>query len=143
MRIIEDVFRMERNECKDQETLTICRKNPCQSKEDALAWDRQLRLGQWQWTSRGLWQPRETQRGRRRSRKTNETPQGTWLKEDRRGNLWLSYAGPMAGKQTSGISGSWQRPKPTPWERNSWGNKEKRKKRMKSRGQNKEENTQI
>ena len=40
-----------------------------------MAWDRQLCLGQWQWSRRGLWQLRETQLGRRGSRKNNETPQ--------------------------------------------------------------------
>ena len=33
--------------------------NPCQSEEGALAWDRQLYLGQRQWTRRGLWQLQE------------------------------------------------------------------------------------
>ena len=50
MRIIEDVFQMEGKECEE---------NPCQSEEDALAWDRQLCLGQWQWTRRGWRQPHE------------------------------------------------------------------------------------
>ena len=40
--IMEDVFQIEGKECKDQERLKICRKNPCQSEEGALAWDRQL-----------------------------------------------------------------------------------------------------
>ena len=34
----------------------VC-KNPYQSEEGALAWDRWLCLGQCQWTSRGLWEP--------------------------------------------------------------------------------------
>ena len=48
MAIIEDVFQMEGKECKDQERLK------CQSEEGALAWDRQLCLGQWQWM-RKVW----------------------------------------------------------------------------------------
>ena len=36
--------------------------NSCQSEEGALAWDRQLCLGQWQWTRRGWRQPHEIQR---------------------------------------------------------------------------------
>ena len=52
----------------------------------------------------------------------SETPQGTWLSGARIGSLWLCYAGPLAGKQKSGISGNRRRPKPTPWEMNSWGN---------------------
>ena len=35
--------------------------NPCQSEEGALACDRQLCLGQGQWTNRGLWQPQKIQ----------------------------------------------------------------------------------
>ena len=37
--------------------------------EKFLAWDRQLFLGQWQWTWRGLWHPRKLQRGRREADK--------------------------------------------------------------------------
>ena len=44
-------------------------KIPCQSEEDALAWDRQLCLGQWQWTRRGWRQPQEIHRGRKRAKK--------------------------------------------------------------------------
>ena len=73
--------------------------NPCQSEEGILAWDRQLSLGQWQWTRRDLWQPREIQRGRRGSNE-DKTPQGTWLGAAR---LRLCYAGPLAGRQKSGI----------------------------------------
>ena len=36
--------------------------------------------------------------------------------------LWLCYAGPLAEKRKSEISGRRHRPKPIPWERNSWGN---------------------
>ena len=48
MQIIDDVFQMEEKERKHQERLKMCQKNPCQSEESALAWDRQLCLGQWQ-----------------------------------------------------------------------------------------------
>ena len=64
----------------------------------------------------------------------NETPQNKWHDGARKGSLWLCYAGPLAGKQKSGIpigplagkqksgiSGNRRRPKPTPWERNSRG----------------------
>ena len=53
-------------------------------------------------------------RGRRESRWTNETPQGMWLGGARKGSLWLCNAGPLAGRQKSGISGNRRRPKPTP-----------------------------
>ena len=66
---------MEGKKCKHQEKLRV-RENPCQSQEDASARNRQL--GQWQWTI-GLWQPQEIQRERRGSKRTNETPQDTWL----------------------------------------------------------------
>ena len=47
------------------------------------------------------------------SKKTNETPQGTWHGGAREGILWLCYIWPLAGRQKSGISSSRQRPKPT------------------------------
>ena len=78
-------------------------------------------LGQWRWTRRALWQPREILLGRKGSRKTNKTPQGTWLGGARAGSLRLCYARPVTGRPKSGIAGSWRRPKPTPSERNSWG----------------------
>ena len=67
--------------------------NPCQSEEGALAWDRQLCLGQWQWTRRGRRQPHEIQRERKDSKRTSETPQGTWHGGAQRGSLWFCYAG--------------------------------------------------
>ena len=51
-------------------------KIPCQSEEDALAEDRQLCLGQWQWTRRGWRQLQEIQL-ERKERRTSETSQGT------------------------------------------------------------------
>ena len=57
--------------------------------------------------------------GEKANKKMNETPQGTWLGGARKGSLWLCYAGSLAGRQKSGISGSRWRPKPTAWERNS------------------------
>ena len=53
MCIIEDVFQMEGKEGKVQERLNCEEENPYQSEEDALAWDWQLCLGQWQWTKKG------------------------------------------------------------------------------------------
>ena len=90
-------------------------KNPCQSKEGTLAWDRRLCLSQWQWTRRDLRQLQVIQQGKR---KTNGTFQGMWLSRAQKGSFWLCNARPWAGKQKSGISGSWQRLKPTPWQRN-------------------------
>ena len=55
------------------------------------------------------------------SKRLSETPQGTWLGRARIGNLWLCYAGPLAGRQKSGISGNLRRSKPISRERNSWG----------------------
>ena len=48
MGIIEDVFQMEGKECKVQERMKCEEENPCQSEHGALAWNRQLCLGQWQ-----------------------------------------------------------------------------------------------
>ena len=63
-----------------------CEENPCQSEEGALAWDRQLCLGQWHWTRRGWRQPQEIQWEKRESKKTSETPQGMWLSKAQRGS---------------------------------------------------------
>ena len=53
--------------------------NPCQSEEDALAWDRQLCQDQWQWMRRDWRQPQEILLERKESIRTSETPQSTWL----------------------------------------------------------------
>ena len=98
MGIIEDVFQMEGKECKYRKDRKCEEENPCQSEGGALAWNRQLCLGQYQWTWRGWRQPHEIQQGRRRSKRTNETPQGTWLGVSRKGSLWLCYPGPLAGR---------------------------------------------
>ena len=39
--------------------------------------------------------------------------------ELRKATLWLCYAGPLAEKQKSEVSGKRHRPKSTPWEKNS------------------------
>ena len=49
-----------------------------------------------------MWQLQETQWGRKRSKRTSETPQGTWLGGTREGSLWLCYAGPLTGRQKVG-----------------------------------------
>ena len=43
---------------------------------------------------------------RRESRKTSETPQGTWLGGARKGSLWLCYAEYLAERQKSGMLGN-------------------------------------
>ena len=59
--------------------------------------------------------------GERGSRKTNEATPGMWVGGARKGSLWLCYARLLTGKRKSDIQGNRQRPKPTPWEKNSWG----------------------
>ena len=49
--------------------------------------------------------------GEKGSKKTNATLQDTWLDGAQKSSLWLCYAGPLAGRQTSRISGNWCRPK--------------------------------
>ena len=112
---------MEGKECGVQEREKCEEENPCQNEEGALAWNTQLCLGKWQWGSRGWRQPQGIQRVRKESERTSETPQGTWLGGAQKGSLWLCYAGPLADKRKSGISGKRHRPKPIPWEKNSWG----------------------
>ena len=53
MGIMKSVFQKEGKECEIQGRLRCKEKNLCQSEEGALAWDRQLCLGQWQWTRKG------------------------------------------------------------------------------------------
>ena len=77
-----------------------------------LIMNRQLCLGQWQWKKKGWRQPQKIQRKRRDSRRTSQTPQGTWLSGARKDSLWLCYAGSLAGRQKRGISSKRQRPKP-------------------------------
>ena len=91
MGVIENVFQMEGKECVENN-------NPFQSEESAFAWDRQLCLSPWQWTRRGLRQPREIHQGRRGSKKRNEVPQVTWLSEACTNSLWFCNARPLAGK---------------------------------------------
>ena len=49
MGIKEDVFQTEGKECK---TKKMCWKKSIPNEEDALAWDRQVCVGQWHWTRR-------------------------------------------------------------------------------------------
>ena len=79
MGIIEDVFQMEGKECENQERLRIRRRKSMPERGRCFSMDRQLCLGQWQWMRRGWRQPQEIQRERKESKRTSETPQGTWL----------------------------------------------------------------
>ena len=78
-------------------------------------------MGQKQWMRKDWRQPQEIQRERKESKRTSETPQGTWFGGAQRGSLWLCYAGPLAEKRKSWISGKRHKPKPITWEKNSWG----------------------
>ena len=51
----------------------------------------------------------------------NSTKEKGERKDAQKGSLWLCYTWPLAERQQRGISGNWQRQKPIPWERNSWG----------------------
>ena len=84
-------------------------------------WDWQLCLGQWQWRGKGWRQPQEVQWGKKESRRTSETPPGTWLSRTEIGSLWLCYAGPLAEKRKSGISGKWCKLKLIPWGEEQFG----------------------
>ena len=70
---------------------------------------------------KGLRQPQENQRERKKSKWTSEAPQRTWFGGAQRGSHWLWYAGPLAEKRKSEISGKRHRPMPIPWEKNSLG----------------------
>ena len=70
---------------------------------------------------RGWRQLQEIQRGRKESRRTSETPRGTWLGGAQRGSFWLCYAWPFPEKRKSEITGKRCRPKPIPWDKNSLG----------------------
>ena len=49
--------------------------------------------------------------GKRGSKRTSETPHGTWLSRSWKDSLWLCYAGSFTGRQKSGISGVGKDPK--------------------------------
>ena len=70
----------------------------------------------------------EVQRGIKESRTTSAVPSGTWHGGAQRCSLWLCCAESLAEKRKSEISGKRHRPKPIPWERNSWGSLERKKK---------------
>ena len=93
--------------------------NPCQSEEDALAWDRQLCLDQWRWMRRGWRHPQGIQQERRESKRTSETPQSTWLGVAQLGSLWLCCTGPLAETRKSETSIKRHKPKPISLEKNS------------------------
>ena len=119
MGIMEDVFQMERKECKDQERLKMLRRKSMPERGRCLARDRQVCLDQWQWTRRSWRQPQEIQQARKESKRTSKTPPSMWLGGTQRGNLWLCCAEPLAETRKSKISGKQHRPKPIPWEKNS------------------------
>ena len=97
-----------RKEIRSPEEIEDVKKNPCQSEEGALAWDRQLCLGQWQWRRRGWRQLQKIQPGRMESRRTSETPPGTLLGNVASGSatmsLWLRNR--KVRSQVSGIDRS-------------------------------------
>ena len=64
---------------KSRKDLKCEEENPCQCEEGALARDRQLCLGQWQWMRRGWRQPQEIQQRKKVRRRTSKTPQGLWF----------------------------------------------------------------
>ena len=51
------------------------------------------------------------------SKRTSETLQVTWVGEAQRDSLCLCYAGLLAEKRKSAISGKRHRPKPISWEK--------------------------
>ena len=57
----------------------------------------------------------------------SETSQGIWLGGAQKVSHCLCYAGPLAEKRQSEISGKCRRPNPIPWEKNSWERKNMRK----------------
>ena len=80
---------------------------------------RQLCLGQWQWKRQDWRQLQEVQLGRKKSKRTSEASPGLWLGGAQRGSLWLCYAGSLAERRKSEITGRRHRPKPTAWEKSS------------------------
>ena len=55
---------------------------------------------------KGWKQPHEIQQEKKESKRTRETPQGTWLDGAQKDSLWLCYTGPLAekGKVRSQVS---------------------------------------
>ena len=119
MRIIEDVFQMKGKECKDQERLKMCRRKSMSERGRCFCMGWATLSEPVAVDGRGLWQPREIQR-RRKRRKINVTSQSTLLGRARTGMLWLCYARPLARTQKREISSCRRRPMTTPWEKDSW-----------------------
>ena len=90
MGIMEDVFQMKGKKSKVHERLKMGRRKSMPEQEDALAWDRQLCLGQWQW--------REKVRGSRKkfSRREGRAEGRVRLRKD---SLCLCYAGSLTEKR--------------------------------------------
>ena len=120
MGIIEDVFQVEGKQCKDQETLKMRRRRSIPERGRCFTIEKATLSGPVAVDQERFVAAARNSVGKKRGRKTKETSQGTWLDEARTGSFRLCYAVPLAGKQKSGISGSWQSSKPTPWERDSW-----------------------
>ena len=51
----------------------------------------------------------------RRSAEEKVEQKDKWHGGAQKGSLWLCYAGSLAERQKSGMSGNWQRQKLTPW----------------------------
>ena len=79
--------------------------NSCQSEEGALAWDRKLCLGQWQWTRRDWRQLQEIQREAKGRVRLHRERGSVELREVVSGSatqgLWLRNG--KVGSQVSGI----------------------------------------
>ena len=99
MGIIEDVFQMEGKECKNQERLKTCRRKSMPGRGRYFSIRYSTLSGLVAVDEERFVAVARNSAGQRGSRRTNETPHGTWLDGARKSNLWLCYAGSLTGRQ--------------------------------------------
>ena len=119
---IIDVFQMDEIECEDQERLKMRRRKSMPERGRCIS----MGLATLSWPVAMEWERLEAVAissvgEREESKRTSESLQGTWHGRAQRGSLWLCYEESLVEKWKSGISGKQHRPKPIPWEKNSWG----------------------
>ena len=82
---------MEERNAKTKKDYKCVEVNPCQ-KVDNFVWDSGGRRKE------VCGSRKKIRRGRRGSKKKNETSQGKWLRGARTGSLWFCYTRSLAGK---------------------------------------------
>ena len=96
-------FRWKEKNVKSRRDCNVKKKIHVRSKENVFGWDRRLCWASGSGGGKVGGSRKKFSRGRKESRRTSETPLGTWLDKSQKGSLWLCYAGPLAEKRKSEI----------------------------------------